>query len=169
MATTSAAVSETSPRSRSWPRALLLLGRVALGSIFLYAAYTKLYFNGSWHLGDYHFFFGMAINSYNLLPFWAVAWMARILPWFELALGALLIIGAGLRWAASIATALLLLFIVAMTRAYILGLEIVCGCFGNNEKLGPGTLIRDSSMLVLALAVTIGAFLIKRRKVAVSP
>jgi uncharacterized membrane protein YphA (DoxX/SURF4 family) len=164
MASTSAAVSEASPRSRSWPRTLLLLGRVALGTIFLYAAYSKLHFNGSWHLGDYHFFFGMAINSYNLLPLWAVEWMARILPWFELALGALLVIGVGLRWAASIASALLLVFIAAMTRAYILGLEIVCGCFGNNEKLGPGTLIRDSSMLALALAVTIGAFLIKRRR-----
>jgi uncharacterized membrane protein YphA (DoxX/SURF4 family) len=147
---------------------LLVLGRIVLGVIFLYAAYSKLYFNGNWHLGDYQFFFGMAINSYNLLSLWAVEWMARILPWFELALGALLIIGTGLRWAASIASALLLAFIVAMTRAYILGLEIVCGCFGNNEKLGPGTLIRDSSMLVLAIAVTIGAFFIKKRRTAVS-
>ena len=139
-----------------------------LGAIFLYAAYAKLYFNGGWHLGDYHFFFGMAINSYNLLPVWAVELLARVLPWFELALGAFLIIGIGLRWAGLFASALLLVFIAAMTRAYILGLEIVCGCFGNNEKLGPGTLIRDSSMLVLALAVTIGAFLIKKRRDAVS-
>ena len=94
--------------------------------------------------------------------------MARILPWFELLLGALLIVGIGLRWAGSITTALLLVFIGAMTRAKILGLEINCGCFGNNEKLGTATLIRDSSLLVLALAVTIGAFLIKRRRAAVS-
>jgi len=51
-----------------------------------------------------------------------------------------------------------------MTRAKILGLEINCGCFSNNEKLGTATLIRDSSLLVLALAVTIGAFLIKKRR-----
>ena len=63
---------------------------------------------------------------------------------------------------------LLLVFMGAMTRAKILGLEINCGCFGNNEKLGTATLIRDSSLLVLALAVTIGAFLIKRRRTAVS-
>jgi hypothetical protein len=94
--------------------------------------------------------------------------MARILPWFELLLGGLLIVGIGLRWAGSITTALLLVFIGAMTRAKILGLEINCGCFGNNEKLGTATLIRDSSLLVLALAVTIGAFLIKRRRAAVS-
>ena len=168
MATSSAAVSESQTQPRAWPRVLLVLGRVVLGAIFLYAAYAKLYFNGGWHLGDYHFFFGMAINSYNLLPVWAVELLARVLPWFELALGAFLIIGIGLRWAGLFASALLLVFIAAMTRAYILGLEIVCGCFGNNEKLGPGTLIRDSSMLVLALAVTIGAFLIKKRRDAVS-
>ena len=161
---TSAVVTESRSQSRAWPRMLLLVGRVILGAIFIVAAYTKLYFSGSWHFGDYHFFFGMAINSYNLLPVWAVELLARVLPWFELALGAFLISGAGLRWSGIIASGLLLVFIGAMTNAYIKGLEIMCGCFGNNEKLGPWTLVRDSSMLVLALAVTIGAFLIKKRE-----
>jgi len=165
---TSAVISESQSQPRAWPRVLLVLGRVALGAIFLYAAYSKLYFDGAWHLHDYHFFFAMAIDSYKMLPLSVVEWMARILPWFELLLGGLLIVGIGLRWAGSITTALLLVFIGAMTRAKILGLEINCGCFGNNEKLGTATLIRDSSLLVLALAVTIGAFLIKRRRAAVS-
>ena len=165
---TSAVISESQSQPRAWPRVLLVLGRVVLGAIFLYAAYSKLYFDGAWHLHDYHFFFAMAIDSYKMLPLSVVEWMARILPWFELLLGALLIVGIGLRWAGSITTALLLVFIGAMTRAKILGLEINCGCFGNNEKLGTATLIRDSSLLVLALAVTIGAFLIKRRQAGVS-
>jgi uncharacterized membrane protein YphA (DoxX/SURF4 family) len=158
--------SEPHSRSRAWPRVLLALGRIALGLIFLYAAFAKLYFDGAWHLRDYHFFFAMAIDSYKMLPISLVEWMARILPWLEMALGALLILGVGLRWIGSITSALLLVFIGAMTRAKILGLEINCGCFGNNEKLGTATLIRDSSLLVLALAVTIGAFLIKRRRAA---
>jgi putative oxidoreductase len=166
---TPAAVSQPSLRPAAWLRVLLILGRVALGAIFVYAAFTKLYFNGGWHFGDYQFFFGMAINSYNLLPLWAVQWAARILPWFELGLGIFLIAGPGLRWTGSIASALLLLFIGAMTNAYMKGLEIMCGCFGNNEKLGPLTLLRDSSLLILALAVTLGAFLIKKRKTTVSP
>jgi hypothetical protein len=76
----------------------------------------------------------------------------------------MLIVGIGLRFIGTLTSGLLLLFIGAMTRAKILGLEINCGCFGNNEKLGAATLIRDSSLLVLALAVTIGAFLIKKRR-----
>jgi uncharacterized membrane protein YphA (DoxX/SURF4 family) len=167
MATT-AIPSETSPRTAAWPRALLVIGRIALGSVFLVAAYTKLHFNGSWHFGDYHFFFAMAIDSYNMLPLWAVEWMARGLPILEAILGALLISGIGLRWAASITSALLLVFIGAMTRALILHIQIKCGCFGNDEPLTIFTLLRDSTLLVLALAVTIGAFLIQKRRDKVS-
>ena len=167
MATT-AIPSETASRARVWPRALLVLGRVALGTVFLIAAYTKLHFNGSWHLGDYHFFFAMAIDSYNMLPLWAVEIMARTLPILEALIGALLILGIGVRWVAAFTSALLLAFIGAMTRALILHIQIKCGCFGNDEPLTIFTLLRDSSLLVLALAVTIGAFLLKKRQDTVS-
>jgi uncharacterized membrane protein YphA (DoxX/SURF4 family) len=153
---TPVAMSGTVVRPRVWPRALLIVGRVALGLIFVYAAYAKLHFNGSWHFGDYHLFFAMAIDSY------------QILPWLELALGALLISGFALRWVGSFTSLLLLVFMGAMLRAQILGLQINCGCFGNSEKLGPATLIRDGSLLALALAVTIGAFVIRKRRTAVS-
>jgi uncharacterized membrane protein YphA (DoxX/SURF4 family) len=167
MATT-AIPSETSPRTAAWPRTLLVIGRIALGLVFLVAAYTKLHFNGGWHIGDYQFFFAMAIDSYNMLPLWAVELMARFLPILEAVLGALLISGIGLRWAASITSALLLVFIGAMTRALILHIQIKCGCFGNDEPLTIFTLLRDSTLLVLALAVTIGAFLIQNRRDKVS-
>ena len=167
MATT-AIPSETTPRACTWPKALLATGRVVLGLVFLVAAYTKLHFNGGWHFGDYHFFFAMAIDSYNMLPLWAVELMARVLPILEVVLGALLISGLGLRWVASITSALLLVFIGAMTRALILHIQIKCGCFGNDEPLTIFTLLRDSTLLILALAVTIGAFLIKKRQDTVS-
>src|SRR5215472_5093586 len=155
--------SETSPRTAAWPRILLATGRVALGAIFLVAAYTKLHFNGSWHFGDYHFFFAMAIDSYNMLPLWAVEIMARVLPILEAIIGAMLVLGIWVRWVAAFTSALLLVFIGAMTRALILHIQIKCGCFGNDEPLTIWTLLRDSSLLVLSLAVTIGAFVLQRR------
>jgi uncharacterized membrane protein YphA (DoxX/SURF4 family) len=160
--------SETSQRTAAWPAVLLAIGRIALGLVFLVAAYTKLHFNGGWHFGDYQFFFAMAIDSYNMLPLWAVELMARFLPLLEAALGALLIAGLGLRWVGSITSALLLVFIGAMTRALILHIQIKCGCFGNDEPLTIFTLLRDSSLLVLALAVTTGAFLLRKRRYKVS-
>lgn len=163
MATT-AISSAPSTRPAAWPGVLLAIGRIALGLIFIIAAYTKLHFDGAWHFGDYHFFFAMAIDSYKMLPTSMTEWMARILPWFELGLGVLLISGIAVRWTGLVATGLMAVFITAMTHAYIEKLEIMCGCFGNNEKVGPLTLVRDSSLLVLALAVTIGAFLLHKRQ-----
>src|SRR5258708_38540017 len=110
MATT-AIPSETTPRACTWPKALLATGRVVLGLIFLLAAYTKLHFNGGWHFGDYHFFFAMAVDSYNMLPLWAVEIVARVLPILEVVLGAFLVLGVGLRLFSSITTALILVFI----------------------------------------------------------
>jgi hypothetical protein len=144
------------------------VGRVALGAVFLIAAYTKFHFNGGWHFGDYHFFFAMAIDSYNMLPLWAVEFMAHVLPILEAVLGVWLISGLGLRWSGMITSALLLVFIGAMARALILHIQIKCGCFGNDEPLTIWTLLRDSTLLVLALAVTAGAFLIKKRQATVS-
>jgi len=143
-------------------RFFLLGGRIALGLIFVYAAYAKLHYNGTWHLRDYYFLFAMGIDSYRLLPLGVVEWMARILPWLELALGALLIVGAGVRWAGLIVTALLVVFMVALAHAALGGLEINCGCFGTGSVKPGRELMLDAGLLALALAVTAGGFLSHR-------
>src|ERR1700724_4510984 len=112
------------PRTRSKGGFLLIAGRILLGLIFIYAAYAKLHFNGAWHLRDYYFFFAMGIDSYKMMPLAIVEWMAKILPWLELGLGTLLIVGAGVRWAGLMVTALLVVFMVALAHAALGGLEI---------------------------------------------
>ncbi len=135
-------------------RMLILLGRLALGGMFLYAAYTKL--RQPWML------FAFSVNSYQLLPEWAVVAVARTVPWLELGLGLLLIAGYGLRYAAAGASALLLLFFGVMLRSYFLGLGIDCGCFGLGEKLGVNTLVRDGFLVLLSVALAVLAFRIPR-------
>ena len=139
---------------RPLPRILLLLGRIALGGIFVYAAWTKLHPPIAISLS----LFALQVDSYRMLPPWAVNLVAQTLPFLELALGALLVIGWPLRLVSSVTSLLLLAFFSTMVRSYALGLEINCGCFGPNEKLGVGTLLRDGAMLALALAVVFGAF-----------
>jgi len=146
------------PGSKGNLRWLLVAGRVLLGVVFIYAAYAKLHFNGSWHLRDYYFLFAMGIDSYKMLPLSVVEVMARILPWLELALGVLLIAGAGLRWVGLATTALLVVFMVALAHAALGGLEINCGCFGNNSVKPSRELILDSGLLAVALVVTAGGF-----------
>jgi len=163
MMVASTAIEGSAPRLGLLPRAFLLLGRLVLGGIFIFAAYAKFHFDGQWHLYDYYFFFAMSIDSYHLLPLWAVELAARVLPWFEMLLGLTLVLGLWLRWAAAVTSALIAVFCFAIIRAYLLHLEISCGCFGNNERLTGWTIFRDGCFLALSLAVTWLAFIAHRR------
>jgi uncharacterized membrane protein YphA (DoxX/SURF4 family) len=154
-----AATLAAQPSRANWPRWFLIAGRLILGAVFLYAAYTKL--REPWML------FAFAVNSYGILPEWAVTLVARALPWFELSLGFFLVLGLLLRWTTSSAAALLAFFFTIMLYTYIKNPNsnsISCGCFGFGEKIGPLTLARDGSLLTLALVIAAGAFIVARRR-----
>jgi uncharacterized membrane protein YphA (DoxX/SURF4 family) len=131
-------------------RALLIVGRIALAAVFLWAAYTKL--RDPWVL------FAMTLDGMHLLPDPAVTFVARTLPWFELLLGVLLLAGIRMRYVASAATVLLIAFFSVMVVLYLRGFQGDCGCFGPGEQLGPKTLLRDGALVALAAWVTWEAF-----------
>ncbi len=139
-------------------RKLLIVGRLILGAIFLYAAYAKL--KEPW------IEFAGGLNAFGILPENALEPVAKGLPWCELALGVALISGLAQRWFTLIASLVLAFFFSVMLRSYIVGLKIDCGCFGPGDALGPKTLARDFSMLVLAIAVTVGSFRTRRSAIA---
>jgi uncharacterized membrane protein YphA (DoxX/SURF4 family) len=128
---------------------------VALGIVFVYAAWTKL--RESWVL------FAFQIDAYKLLPQWAVTAVARSLPWAELLLGGLLIAGKWLRASASMISLILISFLAVMARSYVKGMQIDCGCFGGGDPISPYTLLRDSSLLAASLILTWLAFRATRR------
>src|SRR5262249_53251387 len=127
-------------------RTLALLLRIALGAIFVYAAWSKL--KDPWAL------FAMAIDSYKAAPAWAVEGLARTLPWIELLIGALLIAGRWMRISTAATSVLLLVFFSLMVRAHMNGMEINCGCFGPGEAISWKTLLRDGAMLAASLLLT---------------
>ncbi len=129
--------------------------RIALGAIFIYAGYVKL--KDPWEL------FALAVSSYNLLPLKMVEFVARTLPWAEVVIGLMLIVGFQLRIAATACSLLLLVFFSLIVRAYAKGMEISCGCFGNNEAISWRTLLRDGSMLAGSLLITMMAFMRRGR------
>jgi uncharacterized membrane protein YphA (DoxX/SURF4 family) len=126
-------------------RTVTLALRLALGAVFIYAAYTKL--RQSWLL------FALSIDSYQLLPAWAVYALARTLPSLELALGVLLLAGIWLRYLSIAAAAILTLFFTVMVVSYFRGAGIDCGCFGVGEPLSLKTLARDGILLAGALTL----------------
>jgi uncharacterized membrane protein YphA (DoxX/SURF4 family) len=126
-------------------KTLQIVLRVVLGAVFIYAAYTKL--RQSWLL------FALSIDSYQVLPEWAVYAVARTLPWFELALGVLLVTGVWLRYLSVVATTILSLFFSVMLVQYFRGAGIDCGCFGVGEPLSARTLLRDGVLVAAALSL----------------
>jgi len=146
------------------PRASLfrwagIAGRIFLGGVFLYAAYTKL--------REPFLLFAMSINAYKLVPENVAELLARVLPWAELVLGLALIAGVFQRLTMVVSTSLLGVFFSIMAHAYKPGQEgeqISCGCFGIGEAISPRTLARDGALLALSVTLTIAAFLSARRR-----
>jgi len=130
--------------------AALLAVRLALGGIFIYAAWIKL--REPWMV------FAISIDAYHLLPQWAVTLVARTLPWFELLLGLWLVSGIWKRVSTVASSGLLALFFALMVRAYVRGEAIDCGCFGPGEAISAWTLLRDGSLLGGSLVVMAAAF-----------
>jgi uncharacterized membrane protein YphA (DoxX/SURF4 family) len=164
-------MTETTPQNtnrHSASRILLILGRIVLAGILLFAAYAKL----KPQVPGMHWskasvktsvaMFAMNVDSFQLLSTaHQVSVVAHLLPFCELGLGLWLLSGILLRFSSVIATLVFAGFFTLIVRTYMLGLEINCGCFGPGEKLGPRNLVVDGSLLALAIAVTVGAFLLR--------
>lgn len=126
------------------------LGRIVLAAVFGWAGLAK---SSDLALSR------LAVRSYQLLPDGLSDVIGNVLPFVELALAALLLIGLGTRVAAALAGALLVAFIVGVSSLWIRGIDAACGCFGTS-LLSDGTaesypliLARDAGLLVVAALV----------------
>ena len=120
---------------------LFLLGRLALGFIFIFASIDKILNPAA---------FSEVIANYQLLPDQAINVMAIVLPWLELILGALLVAGLWLPGVVALATLLLVVFFLALLISLARGLDIHCGCFSTGAEGEPEmlwTLVRDALFL----------------------
>ena len=127
-------------------RGILLAIRVVLGAVFVYGGYVKL--QTPWAL------FGMAIDSYHLVPLRYIEPLARTIPWFEVVVGLLLIFGRFMRISTAAVSLTLAVFFAAMLHAFLNHQEIDCGCFGPGDPISKWTLLRDGSMLAGSLFLT---------------
>lgn len=96
----------------------------------------------------------LAVDAYDVLPDGMVRLVAAVLPWVEIGVAALLLLGLFVRFA-GIATAVLgTMFIVAMAQAKARGLAIDCGCFGGGGA-GSGVswwdIVRDIPIVLCGL------------------
>ena len=98
----------------------------------------------------------VSVRSYELLPESLVSTVAATLPYLEISLGVLLLLGFATRLAAALSAVLLLVFIGGVISAAARGLLIDCGCFGGGGTVAPGAttytleILRDIGFLALA-------------------
>ena len=129
------------------------LARLGLAAVFLVSGVLKAVDPDATYV---------AVRAYDVLPRAAVALVAGVLPWLEIALGLLLLAGVATRAVAAVGAGLMLVFIAGVTQAWARGLSIDCGCFGGGGAVAPDQtaygreLLRDAGFLLM------GAWLVMR-------
>ncbi len=78
-----------------------------------------------------------AVAAYKILPNQIAHILGYALPWLELAIGLLLIIGVSVRFAAITGGVVMVLFIAAIISVWARGILIDCGCFGGGGAIDP--------------------------------
>ena len=107
---------------------ITLLCRLLLGGVLLVAGGLKA-FKPSESAG--------AVAAYKILPNDIAHLIGYALPWLEIALGILLIIGLTTRLAALAGTAVMIIFTAAIISVWARGILIDCGCFGGGGAVDP--------------------------------
>ena len=125
-----------------------LVCRLTLGGVLFVAGYLKV---------DKLEVSQMAVRSYELLPIPIANFLGQTLPFFEVVIGLLLIVGAATRAVAALGGFTMFIFIIAIAQAWARGLNIDCGCFGGGGTVDPGQtrylqeILRDAGLVALAL------------------
>lgn len=107
---------------------LVLLFRLLLAGVFLFAAFPKIQDPGA---------FATSIEGFRVIDGALALWIALVLPWLELVIGFGILVPQIRRASGLIIMVLLIAFIGLHASAWIRGLDINCGCFGLHEASTP--------------------------------
>jgi uncharacterized membrane protein YphA (DoxX/SURF4 family) len=124
-----------------------LIARLILGGVLFVAGYLKV---GATEKSQ------MAVRAYEMLPISVANTLGLVLPFVEVAIGALLILGSLTQVMAALGGFTMVIFIIAISQAWARGLNIDCGCFGGGGAVEPGQtkylqeILRDAGLAFLA-------------------
>ena len=127
---------------------LTLLARLILGVVLLVAGALKVP-----NLPKS----AMAVRAYEMLPIPMANFLGYTLPWIEIGLGLLLIVGVTVKISGALGGLTMLAFIIAIAQAWARGLSIDCGCFGGGGTIDPedtkylSEIIRDIGLMGLGI------------------
>ena len=125
-----------------------LIARLILGGVLFVAGYLKVSAPDKSQ---------MAVRAYEMLPIPVANTLGLVLPFAEVAMGALLILGSLTRVMAALGGFTMVIFIIAISQAWARGLNIDCGCFGGGGTIDPSQtkyleeILRDTGLALLGL------------------
>lgn len=122
---------------------LAVVAAVVLGALMCAAGGAKVVMGARW--------------SVDARAMGAPAWVAPIVPWFEIALGASLVAQLWRPVMAVVAMFTLQVFTLSIIAQLSRGRRPVCACFGawSARPLGAGHVVRNVAMMVLAVLALI--------------
>ena len=123
-----------------------LILRIILGSLFLFAAASKMAEPGP---------FAKEIANYRIMPDFFINFMAITLPWIEFICALFIITGIRLKSSSFIIGCLLLIFTTAIIIAMFKGLNINCGCHTKvmAAQVGWKKLFENTGLFLAALII----------------
>jgi uncharacterized membrane protein YphA (DoxX/SURF4 family) len=122
---TSTSTTSTAPRHRGRER-FSLVARLFLGGVLIYAGAVKV---GKPLTSQ------RAVQAFDIVPIDLAGWVGLGLPFVEIVLGLLLVLGLFVRPVAIVSTVLMIAFVVGIAQAWARGLTIDCGCFGGGGEV----------------------------------
>lgn len=99
--------------------------------------------------------FAMHVFQYRVLPARLTGFYTAAVPPLEIAGGLGMLLDVASRPSAVGLGVLILSFLIAVLINLARGRRIPCGCFGEEESIGPGTLLRLGGLLALVAAVVL--------------
>ncbi|MFM8190581.1 MAG: DoxX family protein [Candidatus Nanopelagicus sp.] len=127
---------------------ITLLARLGLGGVLLAAGGLKI---GNLQKS------AMSVRAYELLPVGLANFLGYVLPWIEIGMGLLLIVGVWVSIVGLLGALTMFAFVVAIAQAWARGLSIDCGCFGGGGQVDPedtkylSSILRDIGFMLLGV------------------
>jgi uncharacterized membrane protein YphA (DoxX/SURF4 family) len=134
-----------------YQRFITLFGRLILGGVLLVAGGLKAFVPAE---------AASAVAAYKILPTQIAHIVGYALPWLEIAIGLLLIVGISIRMASIVAAGIMVLFIGAIISVWARGMLIDCGCFGGGGAIDPSKAAQVHRTYALEIARDTGLALV---------
>jgi len=118
--------------ARDWRNWVSLAARMVLGIVLIWAGASKVTnLAGS----------VQAASSYQILPYELAKVVGDALPFIEIGVGILLVIGLFTRIMGGVGALMMLAFVIAIASVWARGISIDCGCFGEGGPIDPADAI----------------------------